>query len=475
MKLKDLIKGIKIKEINADLETEIRGVCYHSGDCKENFAYFARKGLKYDGFRFIPGCFKKGVSVFFGEEGFKNFPCIVVEDILEAQAIASANFYGNPQNFLKIVGITGTNGKTTTSYLIKEGLNAGLISTIEIITGKRSEKARLTTPESTDIFKYLREMVDSGIKNAVIEVSAHALTLKRVFGLEFDAVVFTTFSQDHLDYYKTMEEYLNAKLKVFSMLKDSGFCVLNSDLEIFNSLKSMCKNPITVGMNNNPDIKINKIERKADGLEITFSIKGKEKKTLFPMIGDYNAYNLGFAIAVLERFGVNIDGFFKKIEKSFFVPGRVEKIHSQKGITVIVDFAHTPEGLENLLSSVKKHTEGKLITVFGCGGDRDRSKRPLMLEAVCKYSDRVFVTADNPRGEDLSEIFSDIKKGKTYEKDVAYIEDRKDAIFEAISGAKKGDIVVLAGKGHEEYQIIGNRKIPFSDREIALEALNESK
>ncbi len=472
MKLGELLKGVKIKEIKADLNIEIKGVCYDSRKCGEGYAFFARKGLTYDGFKFIPACFKKGVSVFFGEEGFEDYPCIVVEDILEAQAIVSANFYGNPQNFLNIVGVTGTNGKTTTCYLLKEGLNAGLISTVDIITGKRKEKARLTTPESTDVFLYLREMVDSGFKYAVIEVSAHALTLKRIFNIEFDSVVFTTFSRDHLDYYNDMESYLKAKLKIFEMLKKDGFCVLNSDLDVIEKLKTKCKNPLLVGKGKDADIRIQSLKEKENGIEITYLIKGKEKAVFFPLIGDYNSYNLGFAIGVLEGLNVDVDLFLKKIERGFSVPGRVEKIDSSGGVTVIIDFAHTPEGLENLLCSVKKHTHSRLITVFGCGGDRDRTKRPLMLEAVCRYSDIVFVTADNPRNEELSQIFNDIKKGRSFGKEVSYIEDRKKAIFEAVACAQKGDIVVIAGKGHEDYQIIADKKIPFSDREVALEALS---
>ncbi len=471
MKLRELTEGVKVKEVNADLDTEIKGLCYHSRKCEKGFAYFARKGLKYDGFRFIPQCFEKGVSVFIGEEGFKDYPSIIVEDILEAQAQISANFYGNPQDFIKIIGITGTNGKTTTAYFLKEGLNAGLISTVDIYTGKRIEKARLTTPESTDIFEYLREMVDSGFKYAVIEVSAHALSLKRVFGLEFDAAVFTGFSQDHLDYYKTMENYLNAKLKLFSMLKKDGFCVFNTDIDVAKRIADLCVKGIGVGKKETADLKIVSIKKREKGIDVVYLIDGKEINVSLPLIGDYNAYNLGFAIGVLKGFGLDVGSFLKKVEKGFSVPGRVEKIDSDKGFSVIIDFAHTPDGLENLLSSVKKHTKGNLITVFGCGGDRDRSKRPLMLEAVCRYSDKVFVTADNPRNEPLSQIFEDIKKGDNFGKDVSYIEDRKEAIVKAIKSAGKGDIVVIAGKGHEDCQIIGDTRIPFSEKEIVAEAL----
>ncbi len=472
MKLKELIKGVNVKEIKADPDMDIKGICYDSRRCGEGFAYFARKGLTYDGFHFIPHCYEQGVSVFFGEKSFKDYPFVVVEDILEAQARVSANYYGNPQNFLKIVGVTGTNGKTTTSYLLKEGLKAGLISTIEIITGKRKQNAVLTTPESTDLFKYLREMVDSGFEYAVIEVSAHALSLKRVAGIEFDAVVFTTFSQDHLDYYKTMENYLKAKLKIFKMLKKGGICVVNSDLEVIDRILELCNNSILVGKNSISDIRICSVSAKSNGIEVEFDIKGESRKVFLPLIGEYNAYNLGFAIAVLKEFGVDLDGFFAKIRSGFSVPGRVEELKSSDGFSVIIDFAHTPEGLESLLSSIKNHTKGNLITVFGCGGERDRAKRPLMLEAVCKYSDIIFVTADNPRKESISRIFDDIKRGDSFGKDVFYITDRREAIFRAISLAKCGDIVVVAGKGHETYQIIGDEKIPFSDREVALEAIN---
>jgi len=473
VKLRELIKGVKTKKITADLETEVEGVCYHSAKCGKNFAYFARKGLKYDGFSFIPDCIEKGVSVFFAEKEIEGCPCVVVDNILEAQAIVSSNFYGNPQFFLKIIGITGTNGKTTTCYLVKEGLNAGLISTVEIITGKTHENATLTTPESTDIFRYLREMVDSGYEYAVVEVSAHALSLKRVFGIDFDAVVFTTFSQDHLDYYKTMGNYLNAKLKIFSALKDNGFCVVNRDIEVFNEIKKHCRNMLTVGFDENSEIRIEKIKELEHGLEIEYKISGETFRVNFPMIGGYNAYNLGFALGVLKGFDKDLRKFLEKIEKGFSVPGRVETVKSNNGITAVIDFAHTPEGLDNLFSSVREHTKGNLIAVFGCGGDRDRKKRPLMLEAVCKYADIVFITADNPRGEKLSEIFDDIKKGKTFGKRVFYIKDRKEAIFKAIKSAKKGDIVVIAGKGHEDYQIVGDKKIPFSDKLAVSEAFNQ--
>ena len=472
MKLRDVIAGLKIKEINASLDIDIKGVCYHSRECKKGFAYFVRKGLKYNGYDFVHECVEKGVSVFFGEESVEGYPFVIVEDIAEAQATVSSNFYGNPQNSIKIIGVTGTNGKTTTAYLLKKALNAGLISTIEIITGKRREKARLTTPESTDIFAYLREMVDVGYRYAVLEVSSHALSLKRVFNLSFDSVVFTSFSRDHLDYYKTMDNYLNAKLKIFSMLKECGFCVLNSDMQVFDNLKGKCSKVIKVGKNPAADIVIQYIETEKDGLSITYKIEGKESNAFLPMIGDYNAYNLGFVLGVLNGLNIDKEGFLKGIRTGFSVPGRVERIDSEKGFSVIIDFAHTPDGLKNLLSSVKSHCEGRVITVFGCGGDRDRTKRPLMLEAVCRYSDLVFVTADNPRTEPLTSIFGDIKRGETFNKEVVYIEDRREAIFKAVEEAQRDDIVVVAGKGHEEYQIIGEEKIPFSDREVVTEALD---
>ena len=472
MKLASLLNGVKVKEFNADLEIEVKGLCYHSDKCEKGYGFFVRKGEKFDGAAFIPHCIEKGVSVFFSEQKIENFPCVVVEDIRKAQAIISANFYGNPQKKIKIIGITGTNGKTTTSYLLHRGLNSGLISTVEVKTGKRVVKSTLTTPESTDIFEYLRAMVDSGFKYAVIEVSAHALVLDRVYGIEFDGIVFTGFSQDHLDFFKTMENYLNAKLLIFERLKEDGFCVINSDFDILDTIFKKCLgNVILAGKSERADVRIVEVRLVHRGLKIKINLFGKERIVHLPIIGEYNAYNLAFACGVIHQLGVSVDSFLKEIEKGFSVPGRVETIESPNGFLIVVDFAHTPEGLENLLSSISKHTKGKVITVFGCGGERDRKKRPLMLEAVCRYSDRVFITADNPRNEPLSQIFEDIEKGNSYGKDVFFIEDRKEAIFKAVKSALKGDVVVIAGKGHEDYQIIGNRKIPFSDRDVALEAL----
>ncbi len=471
MKLGELLKGVKIREINADLNTEVKGLCYNSKDCHEGYGYFARKGFKYDGFLFIPTCFKRGVSVFFGEEALSGYPFVVVDNIREAQALISANFYGNPQRFLKLVGVTGTNGKTTTCYLLKDALNSGLISTVEIDTGKRLEKARLTTPESTDIFCYLKEMVESGKQYAVIEVSAHALTFKRVHGMKFDSVVFTGFSRDHLDFYKTMDNYFKAKASLFGFLKGNGFCVVNGDVDVFDRLVPLCKNPICVGKGERCHIKIKRIVEEASSLFIDYLIGGKEVSINFPMIGEYNAYNLGFALGVLSGFNIATKGFIERVSQAFSVPGRVEVINSGKGFKVIIDFAHTPEGLDKLLHSLKKHCKNKLITVFGCGGERDKTKRPLMLESVCKHSDLVFVTADNPRGESIEDIFNDIKKGRDFKKQVTYIKDRKEAIFEAIDQAGEGDLVVIAGKGHEDYQIIGETPIPFNDKQVALEAL----
>ena len=472
MKLENLLEGVKIKELNAHPELEVRGLCYHSERCHKGYGFFVRKGLKFDGTAFVGQCVDKGVSVFFSEERIENFPCVVVEDIRKAQAIISANFYGNPQREIKVIGITGTNGKTTTSYLLHRGLNAGLISTVEVKTGKRVVKSTLTTPESTDIFEYLREMADNGLKYAVIEVSAHAFILDRVYGIEFDGIVFTGFSQDHLDYFKTMENYLNAKLLIFDRLKKDGFCVVNSDLDILDTILKKCSGKlILAGKSEKADVRIMDVRFINKGLKVKINLFGKDRIVHLPIIGDYNAYNLAFACGVIHQSGLSVDSFLKEVEKGFSVPGRVETIESPDGFLIVVDFAHTPEGLENLLSSISKHTQGKVITVFGCGGERDRKKRPLMLEAVCRYSDRVFITADNPRGEPLSQIFEDIKKGNTYGKGVFFIEDRREAIFKAIRSAKEGDVVVIAGKGHEDYQIIGDRKIPFSDREVALEAL----
>ncbi len=488
MKVNELIKYVKVRKLIGDEFVEVRGISYDSREVKEGDLFVAIKGLNVDGHRFIPEAVLSGaVAVvleddtviddsYFVERGVTK---IVVQDSRKALALISSAFYGFPSEKLKLIGVTGTNGKTTTTHLIKSilesaGFGTGLIGTINYVIGDEVIPAIQTTPESLEINEFLKRMVDRGLSACVMEVSSHALALDRVFGVDFDVGVFTNITRDHLDFHGTFEAYFQAKKILFDSLKESAYAVYNVDdpngERIVADTKAM---KLPYGRDKKAVIKQKDAVLSLGGIEVVIQTPTGSIDVKSKLVGEFNVYNILSAVAVGYALGVDFDDIKKGIERIENVKGRFERITSPFGYTVIIDYAHTPDALEkciNTILNLRRQTgAGKLITVFGCGGDRDKGKRSIMGRISTEKSDITVITSDNPRFEDPERIISDILEG-VKEDSVYYVfVDRKEAIIRALEMAQEGDIVLIAGKGHEEYQIIKDMKIPFSDVQVVKE------
>lgn len=450
--LRKIEKNIKYK----DLEYDSRKI--KSGDI-----FVALKGATVDGHKFIDKAVENGAVAVIVSENIElkhSIDYIFVENLREYLGIIASNFYGHPEKKLKIVGVTGTNGKTTSTYLIEEMLGSNKVArigTVEYKVGDEIIEAPNTTPESLDIIKICKKAVEKNLEYLIMEVSSHGLTSGRVEMLEFDVAMFTNLTPEHLDYHKDMEDYFLAKRRLFLKLKDKKNGVINIDdsygrrlFEEFGGVPYSLKEKIDLGMDLIEKIKPN-------------------------LLGKFNMYNLLGAIGVARILGKKEEEIESIVRSLKGAPGRFEPVYAGQEFKIIVDYAHTGDALENILQGVSElKKDGKIITVFGCGGDRDRVKRPVMAKVAEKYSDHVIVTSDNPRTEDPKTIIEEIVKGfETNKYEVE--EDRALAIKKAVKMANKSDIILIAGKGHETYQILGKEKIHFDDREIAREAVKEVK
>ena len=488
MVLCELVKNITILKIDGSDKIDIKGISYDSRDVKPGFLFVAIEGFQTDGHLYIEDAIKAGaLAVLLQNEAEvpTGVTKIWVENSREALALLAASFYGHPSSKMRLVGITGTNGKTTTSYLISSiyrhaGQKVGIVGTIANYIGERKLDVSHTTPEASDLQKLLRDMVDSKVDSAVIEVSSHALSLDRVKSCEFDVAVFTNLTQDHLDFHRDMDDYLQSKIKLFKDIGEgvkSGpkFVVINRDDSCAPKIISEAKVPvITYGLHGDADVKAVDIEASGQGSSFTVSSRQGSIRLNSKLGGLFNVYNALAAFAVGLGSGLSPEMVAESLEKVDGVPGRFELLNCGQDFTVVVDYAHTPDGLENILKSARSITSGRLIIVFGCGGDRDRTKRPIMGRIAGLYSDLPIITSDNPRTEDSVSILRDVEEGiNKVMKPGQYriILDRREAIREAIMEAKKGDLVILAGKGHEDYQIIGDQKIYFNDREEARKVI----
>ncbi len=493
MILKELLDVLNKPEVNGGIDVQIGDITYDSREVKRGSLFVAVKGFKTDGHRYIADAVKRGASAVVVEDAVNiskgDVTVITVPDTRNALALLSARFYGDPSRRLRMIGITGTNGKTTTSYLIKSiiekaGKKAGLLGTISYIIGDEAMPAPHTTPESSDLQKYLSQILDAGAEYAVMEVSSHALELNRTANCEFDIGVFTNLTQDHLDFHKTMEDYFNAKLKLFTSLNNERgkmakkVGIINIDDPYSNRiLSAMTVKPITYGFSENADIRPEEINVDVDGIRfLAVTPKGN-----FPieskLTGKYNILNILAAIAVGQSLGFDNSAIQEGISSLSSVSGRFEKIDEGQDFSVVVDYAHTEDALKRILEAIRAFAKGRVITVFGCGGDRDRGKRPKMGEAAVKLSEIAILTSDNPRSEDPHEIIKEIEEGIKRKRngrlrEYLIIPDRKEAIYRAIEMAEKDDVILIAGKGHEDYQIIGDKKLHFDDRETAREAIN---
>jgi UDP-N-acetylmuramoyl-L-alanyl-D-glutamate--2,6-diaminopimelate ligase len=390
--------------------------------------------------------------------------------------LASRAFFREPSRAMTLIGVTGTNGKTTTTYLLEAilsdaGRNPGVIGTISYRFNDVVRKANNTTPDPAEIQALFARMREGGVTHVVMEVSSHALAMDRVMVPDFDIAVFTNLSQDHLDFHKSMEEYFRAKALLFEGLEGASSAVINRDDPYGQRLLALTRaRTVSYAIHAPADLRASVLSLSLEGTR--FSVNGKEFTT--HLVGEHNVYNFLCAYAAARVLGVGDEAVERALRNTTNVPGRFERVGAGKGLHVFVDYAHTPDALDRLLDAASSLKQGKIITVFGCGGDRDRGKRPLMGGAVERKSDIAIVTSDNPRTEDPMSIIEDIKKGLTGDNHFV-VPDRREAIFMAIEMASPGDIVLIAGKGHEDYQILGSRTVHFDDREVASEALDNLK
>ncbi len=483
MKLYHLIEDAENKGLSEkDLGLDVSKITSNVEEVETGSLFFAVKGLHFDGNDFVAKAFEKGAVAVVTENIFSDiqFCIITVENVRRSLAYASNVFFDKPSEKLCIIGVTGTNGKTTTSYmlahiLLQNGIKCGIIGTNGVVIGETYRPLSNTTPDAVTIHSLFSEMVRNGITHVVMEVSSHALAQERVFGIRFKIGVFTNLSIDHLDYHETMEKYAASKLKLF---EQSDICVINIDdcfSDLFFNCRTYDSSVVTYSAHSNADYRAENIHISCEGnnfdivpVKNFISVHIEQR-----MQGFFNVYNALAAFSAAEVLGVEKKQIALAISCFMGVKGRMESLPTGKEFSVIIDYAHTPDGLGKVLSSIRSYCKGEIITVFGCGGNRDKSKRPLMGKISVAFSDKVIVTSDNPRDEDPDEIIEDILVGIKDDPKVLAITDRREAIRKALSLAKKNDVILLFGKGHETYQIINGIKYPFDEREEIEKYLKE--
>ena len=504
MLLSELLTSTTPLALGGSVALEIQGLYYDSRQVKPGGLFFALKGVASDGHRFIDKALSAGaVAVVLEDETCAPATAtwVKVADARLAMTRMAAHFYGNPADSIPLVGITGTNGKTTTTYLVEAilaggGMPAAVLGTISYRFRDRVIPAPNTTPESVDLQRILREVVDMGAASVVMEVSSHALEQRRVDGGRFDVGVFTNLTRDHLDYHHDMESYLASKQRLFSELltpdrvKPQRRAVINFDDGYGSQVAAITACPVIgYGLGAGVQVTARDYSFTVDGISGTLVTPAGEISFRSALLGRFNLYNILAAVGTGIALGIPLNAIRDGIERHTSVPGRLERVANKRGVALLVDYAHTGDALENVLRTLKELAEGRIITVFGCGGDRDRGKRPVMGEIAARYSDLAIVTSDNPRTEDPAAILAEVRGGisplglREYapgdlvegigEKGFCTIENRREAIRLAVRLARPRDIVLLAGKGHEDYQIIGTEKHHFDDREEAAYAFAE--
>lgn len=481
--MKELIKGVDAVRVQGSLDTPVRGLCADSRQARPGDLFFALPGEHTDGHRFIPAALQKGVSAVVAERPGDWGECwIQTPDCLEAMARISASYYGCPAERLNLIAITGSNGKSTCTYLTESllreaGRKAGMLTTIEYRCPGWSETARATTPLSIDLHRLFRRMEEAGATDVVMEVSSHGIALKRVRGVAFHTALFTNLSQDHLDFHKTMEAYGEAKKDLFrNYLKSDGTAVLNGGdayVRAFAEEISRSRRTLLYGMDPECPVRAEEVKTGIDGTRFVLKTPGGAIRVESPLLGMHNAENLLASAAVGWAEGLTPEQIRLGLEAVRSVRGRLESVERGQNFKVLVDYAHTPDALKRVLTLLGQLPHRRIITVFGCGGERDCLKRPLMGQIVCEHSDVAIVTTDNARGEDPMAIIREIEGGmKGYESKYRVIPERRAAIVSAIEAAGESDIVLLAGKGHEVTQVWADRTVAFDDREVAQSALD---
>lgn len=482
MKLKDILKDIEPVELNADLEADIGGISYDSRNTRKGDVFVAISGFAVDGHKFIPKALENGASVVICERRpEENIPYVLVKDSRTALALMSRNYFRDPASEMTVIGVTGTNGKTTTTYLLKHLLEAkldakvGLVGTNGNMIGDEFLHTERTTPESYELQKLFREMADAGCTHVVMEVSSHSLVLSRVAGISFEVAVFTNLTQDHLDFHGTMAEYAKAKARLFNMCRTG---CLNVDDKWH---ETMCENVGCKWINYSASGKAAElcaanISLSAGGVEFDADYNNEREHVKLSIPGTFSVYNALSVISAGLALGVTLHDCAEALSDAKGVKGRMEVVPTDGDYTMLIDYAHTPDALENALLALKAVSHGRLVVLFGCGGDRDRTKRPIMGGIAGRLADFAVVTSDNPRTEEPMAIINEIEEGlRGREEKYTVICDRVEAIKWVIDNHMPDDVILLAGKGHEDYQIVGHEKHHMDEREIVADHINEKR
>jgi UDP-N-acetylmuramoyl-L-alanyl-D-glutamate--2,6-diaminopimelate ligase len=492
VRLDYLLNGQSIVEQHGNENLEIKGLTSDSRYVKKGYLFVAVKGSSQDGHKYLADAIQRGACALVVENVENVFPNVTIVRLPDTRAALSelaSRFYNYPSKDMNLIGITGTNGKTTTSYILEsilkeEGRNVGVIGTINYRYKEKFFQSSLTTPESNDLMKIMGEMRDAGVTDIIIEVSSHSLEQGRVRGLNWSRALFTNFSRDHLDYHSTMEEYFKAKSLLFSSLGEEegqAKTIINMDDPKGRVVKKITKaSTVSYGLGDNCSVRAADIHSSVEGLHFKLTTPTGDIPITSTLFGQMNVYNILAAAAVAFSLDIDLNTISRGIERLAFVPGRLQHVENKQGLSIFVDYAHSTDALKKALQTVKQFTKGRLITVFGCGGDRDKGKRPDMGRVAGIYSDCAIITSDNPRGESPAKIADEVETGvkesgltritldsSSNARGYEIILDRRRAIHTAVKMAHKedGDIILIAGKGHEKYQIIGNRKRHFNDIE----------
>ena len=479
MTLQALLQGLQPLEMTADPNMEISYVTSDSRQVRPGSLFVAVTGFAADGNRFIPMALEKGAAVVVtAKKPEQDIPYVLVESDRYALAIIGTNYYGRPAESMTMIGVTGTNGKTSTTWLLKQVLQkvknakVGMIGTMENHIGDEILETERTTPESIELQALFARMRSAGCSYVVMEVSSHALSLDRVAGIHFDVAAFTNLTEDHLDFHKNMEDYCDAKAILFTRC---GKGVVNADDAWAARITKDCSVPVlTTAVNGDGDLRAENVQMKSDGISFTAVYGNQKAEISVPIPGKFTVYNVLSVLGIALQLGITLEESAAVLREVAGVKGRVEVVPTPgKPFTILIDYAHTPDGLENVLSSVRDFCKGRLIAVFGCGGDRDPIKRPIMGRIGVEMADIAVITSDNPRTEDPDAIIADVVKGVGDAKNFEIVADRQKAIHYAIDIAEKDDIIVLAGKGHETYQIVGHTKHHMDEREIVAQYLQK--
>jgi UDP-N-acetylmuramoyl-L-alanyl-D-glutamate--2,6-diaminopimelate ligase len=483
MLLRELLDGIHFLRIDGEIEKEIHDIFYDSRRVTPGSLFFCIEGLQFDGHNFAGEAAKNGAHAVVLRKDVKlpdGITKVFVNDTRRAMAVISRAFYGYPIENIPLIGVTGTNGKTTVTYILKDileqaGNRVGLIGTIAHMIGDKKVVSERTTPESLDLQKLFRKMADQDVDIIAMEVSSHSLSLQRVAGCEFEVGIFTNLTQDHLDFHDTLENYRDAKSKLFAQSRQA---VINIDDENGRKILERLKIPtLTYGIGGPAQVFARDLEITSKGVSFQLFVPGGDCLINLNIPGIFSVYNALAAAGACHVLGIPIEIIKAGLEKVNGVPGRFELLNTKTEYSVILDYAHTPDGLENILKTAREFTKGRIISVFGCGGNRDPIKRPIMGEVAGRYSDFCVITSDNPRNEEPMAIIQDILPGiKKTACPYIVIENRREAIAYALDQGRKGDVVILAGKGHETYQILkDNRTIHFDEKQIVAELLGEER